>query len=356
MLRAVKNSPSPNRLGSGTSGTACRHAGQADCRCGAALRRARLHQRHGAGDRRGRRRELVARRLLLPRQGRAAVGGVSAALQQPQCRTSEAARPRQAKRPRARGGDRSVRPPGPGGDSDGARRNELQPAARHPRGGRLGAAQPAGRRQLRHVEPDVRGRAPAAACRTSRPTRFSGASTSCSGRSTTRSPARSGSRPSRKDAATPATSRTRSSTSCRSSPPRSGRRWKGEGRRQESEREREVERDMNDSRAVLVFSAHAADFVWRAGGAIALYASRGYRVRILCLSYGERGESQGAWKEPGMTWSASRRSVAPNRSAPPVCSAPRSGSSTRATIRCGQRTRSSRRWSRNTGRAGRTWS
>jgi 4-oxalomesaconate hydratase len=52
---------------------------------------------------------------------------------------------------------------------------------------------------------------------------------------------------------------------------------------------------------VLVFSAHAADFVWRAGGAIALYASRGYRVRILCLSFGERGESQGAWKQPGMT-------------------------------------------------------
>ena len=52
---------------------------------------------------------------------------------------------------------------------------------------------------------------------------------------------------------------------------------------------------------ILVFSAHAADFVWRAGGAIALYASRGWRVRILCLSFGERGESQGAWKEPGMT-------------------------------------------------------
>jgi 4-oxalomesaconate hydratase len=52
---------------------------------------------------------------------------------------------------------------------------------------------------------------------------------------------------------------------------------------------------------MLVFSAHAADFVWRAGGAIALHASRGGRVRILCLSFGERGESQGAWKEPGMT-------------------------------------------------------
>ena len=58
---------------------------------------------------------------------------------------------------------------------------------------------------------------------------------------------------------------------------------------------------MADQKSVLVFSAHAADFVWRAGGAIALYASRGYRVRILCLSFGERGESQGAWKQPGMT-------------------------------------------------------
>jgi 4-oxalomesaconate hydratase len=52
---------------------------------------------------------------------------------------------------------------------------------------------------------------------------------------------------------------------------------------------------------MLVVSAHAADFVWRAGGTIALYVSRGWRVRIVCLSFGERGESQGSWKEPGMT-------------------------------------------------------
>ncbi len=58
---------------------------------------------------------------------------------------------------------------------------------------------------------------------------------------------------------------------------------------------------MPSQKNILVVSAHAADFVWRAGGAIALYATRGYRVRILCLSFGERGESQGAWKEPGMT-------------------------------------------------------
>jgi 4-oxalomesaconate hydratase len=47
---------------------------------------------------------------------------------------------------------------------------------------------------------------------------------------------------------------------------------------------------------VLVVSAHAADFVWRAGGAIALAASRGEQVTVLCLSFGERGESASAWK------------------------------------------------------------
>src|SRR5215510_14465790 len=52
---------------------------------------------------------------------------------------------------------------------------------------------------------------------------------------------------------------------------------------------------------LLVVSAHAADFVWRSGGAIALYASRGIRTRVLVLSYGERGESERLWREPGMT-------------------------------------------------------
>ncbi|HEV3199624.1 MAG TPA: PIG-L deacetylase family protein [Bryobacteraceae bacterium] len=58
---------------------------------------------------------------------------------------------------------------------------------------------------------------------------------------------------------------------------------------------------MESNKSILVVSAHAADFVWRAGGAIALYAGRGYRVRILCLSYGERGESERLWRQPGMT-------------------------------------------------------
>jgi len=56
---------------------------------------------------------------------------------------------------------------------------------------------------------------------------------------------------------------------------------------------------MADKRNILVVSAHAADFVWRAGGAIALYAERGYGVRIICLSYGERGESARLWRQDG---------------------------------------------------------
>ena len=61
--------------------------------------------------------------------------------------------------------------------------------------------------------------------------------------------------------------------------------------------------EMADERrpSVLVISAHSGDFVWRAGGALALYAERGYDVRIVCLSYGERGESQGLWRQEGMT-------------------------------------------------------
>jgi 4-oxalomesaconate hydratase len=49
--------------------------------------------------------------------------------------------------------------------------------------------------------------------------------------------------------------------------------------------------------SLLVVSAHAGDFVWRAGGAIALAAERGDRVTVVCLSYGERGESAKAWRE-----------------------------------------------------------
>ena len=53
---------------------------------------------------------------------------------------------------------------------------------------------------------------------------------------------------------------------------------------------------MSTGESTLVVSAHAADFVWRAGGAIALAAARGDRVTVLCLTYGERGESASAWR------------------------------------------------------------
>jgi 4-oxalomesaconate hydratase len=55
------------------------------------------------------------------------------------------------------------------------------------------------------------------------------------------------------------------------------------------------------NKTALVVSAHSADFVWRAGGAIALYAERGWQVVVVCLSFGERGESTKLWRQPGMT-------------------------------------------------------
>ncbi|MFI7669150.1 PIG-L deacetylase family protein [Nocardia sp. NPDC049526] len=53
----------------------------------------------------------------------------------------------------------------------------------------------------------------------------------------------------------------------------------------------------NATESLLVVSAHAGDFVWRAGGTIALAAARGERATVVCLSYGERGESAKAWRE-----------------------------------------------------------
>jgi 4-oxalomesaconate hydratase len=54
-------------------------------------------------------------------------------------------------------------------------------------------------------------------------------------------------------------------------------------------------------KTALVLSAHSADFVWRCGGAIALHQKKGYDVTIVCLSFGERGESARLWRQPGMT-------------------------------------------------------
>jgi 4-oxalomesaconate hydratase len=50
-------------------------------------------------------------------------------------------------------------------------------------------------------------------------------------------------------------------------------------------------------RSTLVVTAHPGDFVWRCAGAIALAVSRGERVVIGCLSFGERGESASLWRK-----------------------------------------------------------
>jgi 4-oxalomesaconate hydratase len=55
------------------------------------------------------------------------------------------------------------------------------------------------------------------------------------------------------------------------------------------------------SRRLMVVGAHSADFVWRAGGAVAVNTSGGGTAQVLALSYGEQGESGELWKEPGMT-------------------------------------------------------
>jgi len=75
---------------------------------------------------------------------------------------------------------------------------------------------------------------------------------------------------------------------------------------------------MAEKKTALVISAHAADFVWRAGGAIAKHQALGYDVTVVCLSYGERGESAKLWKEDGMTLEAvkaARRDEAENAAA-----------------------------------------
>ena len=55
------------------------------------------------------------------------------------------------------------------------------------------------------------------------------------------------------------------------------------------------------SRKVLAIGAHAADFIWRGGGALALAAEGGGSASVISLSYGERGEAGELWKQEGQT-------------------------------------------------------
>ena len=59
-----------------------------------------------------------------------------------------------------------------------------------------------------------------------------------------------------------------------------------------------------DQGPLAVVSAHSADFVWRAGGALAAHTMQGGRAHVICLSFGERGESAKLWKQEGMTLEA----------------------------------------------------
>ena len=55
------------------------------------------------------------------------------------------------------------------------------------------------------------------------------------------------------------------------------------------------------ARKLLVIGAHSADFVWRAGGAVAVCTAAGGTAKVIALSYGERGESGELWKQEGQT-------------------------------------------------------
>jgi 4-oxalomesaconate hydratase len=52
---------------------------------------------------------------------------------------------------------------------------------------------------------------------------------------------------------------------------------------------------------VQVIGAHSADFVWRAGGAVAKAVALGGEAEVIALSFGERGESGELWKQEGQT-------------------------------------------------------
>lgn len=56
-----------------------------------------------------------------------------------------------------------------------------------------------------------------------------------------------------------------------------------------------------EGKKLLVFSAHAADFVWRSGGVIAKYIANGAEVHVVVFSMGVRGESNDLWKLPNQT-------------------------------------------------------
>ena len=55
------------------------------------------------------------------------------------------------------------------------------------------------------------------------------------------------------------------------------------------------------AKSMVVIAAHTGDYVWRCAGAIALHVKLGWRVSVICLSYGERGEAAKLYTDPAMT-------------------------------------------------------
>lgn len=57
-----------------------------------------------------------------------------------------------------------------------------------------------------------------------------------------------------------------------------------------------------ENKKLLVVSAHALDFLWRSGGTLVAYIKKGWKIKLVLLSVGERGESDSLWeKNPGIT-------------------------------------------------------
>jgi 4-oxalomesaconate hydratase len=50
---------------------------------------------------------------------------------------------------------------------------------------------------------------------------------------------------------------------------------------------------------ILVFSAHSADYCSRAGGTLALHVKRGGAALVVDVTFGEQGESEDYWAQPG---------------------------------------------------------
>ena len=84
---------------------------------------------------------------------------------------------------------------------------------------------------------------------------------------------------------------------------------------------------------MMVVGAHSADFVWRAGGAVATFVAGRREANVIALTYGERGESGVLWKEEGQTRRTSSGSATARPSGPRSAWAPRSRPSTWATTR-----------------------